>query len=239
MILDSIFSFSFPKNHEVSFNLMNLDSVDYSFIKTNCRYYRCRRISRLNHHAVVFDLFHTIVDSEDFRPKDFRRAERAAELLGVEVEEFSTYWSGISSIRNTDHSMTAISLIERFLARKGIRCDRDLLVKADHELGRFQDMALLNPRKEVVSALRTMRDHGLKLGLLTNCDERDVRQWPNSPVAPFFHSVCFSFDIGVMKPTLRAYETVLERLGETSREAVYVGEGVATSLMEPRRLALR
>jgi putative hydrolase of the HAD superfamily len=184
----------------------------------------------LDYRGLVFDLFHRIVDPEDFRPKDFRRTERAAEVLGVDAEAFSTYWSETSLIRNTKRSMTAISLIERFLARKGVICDRDLLAKADHELGRFQDMALVNPHEEVVSALRIMRHHGLKLGLLTNCDERDVRQWPNSPIAPFFHSVCFSFDIGVMKPALRAYQTVLERLGETSKESVYVGDGGSDEL---------
>jgi len=184
----------------------------------------------LQYSAVVFDLFHTIVDPEDFRPKDHHRGEQVAKLLRVDVAKFSSYWSTTLSIRNTSGSMTPIHLVERFLAEEGLTRDKELLAKVGYELGRFQDMALLNPRLEVVSALRSLRDQGLKLGLLTNCDLREVWQWPNSPIAPLFHSACFSYEIGVMKPGVRAYETVLERLGEIAKSSVYVGDGGSDEL---------
>ena len=40
---------------------------------------------------IVFDLFHTLVDPEDFRPKDFHRAERIASLLQIDPDAFSSY----------------------------------------------------------------------------------------------------------------------------------------------------
>jgi putative hydrolase of the HAD superfamily len=193
----------------------------------------------LQYSAVVFDLFHTIVDPEDFRPKDHHRAEQAAKLLRVDTTKFSSYWSKTLSIRNTSRSMTPIHLVEQFLAREGLTRDKELLAKVDYELGQFQDMALLNPRSEIVSALRSLRDRGLKLGLLTNCDSREARQWPNSPMAPFFHSACFSYDIGVMKPELRAYETVLERLGEIGKRTVYVGDGGSNELEGAKRAGIK
>jgi putative hydrolase of the HAD superfamily len=184
----------------------------------------------LQYSAVVFDLFHTIVDPEDFRPKNHRRAEQVAKLLRVDATKFSSYWSKTLSIRNTSRSMTPIHLVEQFLAKEGLSRDKELLAKVDYELGQFQDMALLNPRPEIVSALRSLRDQGLKLGLLSNCDSREVRQWPNSPIAPLFHSACFSYDIGVVKPEARAYQTVLERLGEIGKRTVYVGDGGSNEL---------
>ena len=180
--------------------------------------------------AVVFDLFHTIVDPEDFSPKDYRRPDIVAGLLGVDAREFSSYWSETLAVRNTSRSMTPIVLVEKFLERNGVKYDQDVMVGVDYELGRFQDTALLKPRPEIVSALRTIADRGIKMGLLTNCDEREVRQWPNSPIAQFFHAACFSFDIGVRKPELKAYQTVLASLGQESQKAVYVGDGGSNEL---------
>ena len=180
--------------------------------------------------AVVFDLFHTIVDPEDFRPKEHRRTEQVAKLLGVDARKFSTYWFETMTLRDTSRAMSPLHLVETFLAREGLQRDRALLTQVDCELGRFQDMALLNPRPEVVSALQALRSRGLKLGLLSNCDEREVRDWAKSPVAQFFDSVCFSFDLGVVKPDPRSYNTVLERLGEAPKNAAFVGDGGSNEL---------
>jgi putative hydrolase of the HAD superfamily len=193
----------------------------------------------LQYSAVVFDLFHTIVDPEDFRPRDHNRAEQVAKLLRVDATKFSSYWSKTLSTRNTTSSVTPIHLVEQFLAKEGLTRDKELLAKVDYELGRFQDMALLNPRLEVVSALRSLRDQGLKLGLLSNCDSREVRQWPNSPIAPLFHSACFSYHIGVVKPGLRAYHTVLERLGEIGQRTVYVGDGGSNELQGAKAAGIK
>jgi len=130
---------------------------------------------------------------------------------------------------------TVVKLVEDFLTRNKLAYDTSSLKEVDYELGRFQDMALLRPRPEVVSALRTLSNTGLKLGLLTNCDEREVRQWPNSPIAAFFHTVCFSCDIGVEKAALRAYRLVLEKLRGKSEEAVYVGDGGSNELEGAKR----
>ncbi len=189
----------------------------------------------MHYQVVVFDLFHTIVDPEDFRPREFRRAERVAALLGIHAPAFSAYWSHTLSIRNTNRSMTVVKLVEEFLTRNKLAYDTSSLREVDHELGRFQDMALLQPRPEVVSVLRTLSNSGLKLGLLTNCDEREVREWPNSPISAFFDTACFSCDIGVEKPALRAYQLVLEKMGRRSKEAVYVGDGGNNELEGAKR----
>lgn len=134
------------------------------------------------------------------------------------------------TLRDTSRAMSPLHLVETFLAREGLQRDRALLAQVDYELGRFQDMALLNPRPEVVAALQTLRAGGIKLGLLSNCDEREVRTWAKSPVARFFDSVCFSFDLGVVKPDPRSYNTVLGRLGESAKNAAFVGDGGSNEL---------
>lgn len=178
---------------------------------------------------VVFDLFHTLVDPEDFRPRDFRRAERVAGMLQLDLDAFSSYWNNTLVLRNT-RSGPIISLIEKYLSKTGKTCSPELLSQIDYELGRYQDLAILNPRPEIISGLKSLTNHGLKLGILTNCDEREVREWNRSPIAPLFETVCFSYAIGRVKPDRDAYQTVLEKLGATASQTAYVGDGGSSEL---------
>lgn len=189
--------------------------------------------------SVVFDLFHTIVDPEDFRPKSYRRADLVAQELNVDLRSFSSYWSDSLARRNTARSQTIVKLIKDYLSLHGKKFDEEIIAKVDLEMGRYQDMAILNPRPETVSGLETLAQRGMKLGLLSNCDEREIRRWPDSPLAQYFDAVCFSCDIGFTKPSPTAFTIVLERLGTSPREAVYVGDGGSNELEGARQAGFR
>ena len=49
--------------------------------------------------AVVFDLFHTLIDPEDFRPKEYRRASVVADILGLPQDEFRVFWDSTQTTR--------------------------------------------------------------------------------------------------------------------------------------------
>ena len=89
----------------------------------------------------------------------------------------------------------------------------------------MHDRALLQPEEDVLSALRHLRREGLKLGLLSNIDEREAECWTRSPLSSLFDVVCMSCEIGYSKPSKEAYTTVLSRLGEDASSSVYVGDG--------------
>ena len=183
---------------------------------------------------VVFDLFHTLVDPEDFRPKDFRRAERIASLLQIDPDAFSSYWNDTLALRNT-RSIAVITLIEAYISKMGKTFSSELLSQVDFELGRYQDMALLNPRTEAVSVLKLLTHHRLKLGLLTNCAEREVCEWKRSPISSFFEAACFSCEIGYQKPDRESYRIVLEKLGTSASQGAYVGDGGSNELIGARK----
>jgi len=188
-----------------------------------------------SYESIVFDLFHTIVDPEEFRPKSYGRAKSVAEALKVDLQSFTSYWSNTLALRNTDRSQTVVKLIETYLAQQGKKFDEEVVAMVDSEMGRYQDIAILNPRPDIVSALQTLARRGMKLGLLSNCDEREIRRWPDSPLAQYFHAACFSCDIGFTKPDPKAFSTVLERLGTSARKAAYVGDGGSNELEGARQ----
>ncbi|HLC11218.1 MAG TPA: HAD family hydrolase, partial [Candidatus Bathyarchaeia archaeon] len=111
----------------------------------------------------------------------------------------------------------------------------EAVARVDKEMGRYQDMAILNPRHDIASAIQILAQRGLKLGLLSNCDEREIRRWPDSPLAQYFNATCFSCDIGFTKPHPKAFSIVLERLGTSPQEAAYVGDGGSKELEGARQ----
>ncbi|MHB8565590.1 MAG: HAD family hydrolase [Nitrososphaerales archaeon] len=174
---------------------------------------------------MVFDLFHTLVDPEDFGPKDSRRVEVASELLELDKKDFALYWTNIKSVRNTNASKSAIEFVKDYLVSNGIEIPpAKVLNKVDYAFGEYQDKAILNPRPEVLSVLKTLKSRRLNLGVLTNCDVRELRECPDSPLAPYFKAACFSFNIGSEKPAHRAFEIVLDKLGTIPSRSFYVGD---------------
>jgi putative hydrolase of the HAD superfamily len=184
--------------------------------------------------AVVFDLFHTLVDPEDYRPKDFRRVEVLTDLLGADRGEFIAYWKK-TAIQRRSTPRHSVEYVREFQEMVGKPTSEQVLAEADEVIGRYQDLAILNPREEVVVCLKSLKRKGLKLGLLSNAEEREVRSWPTSPLAPHFDFSSFSFNTGKLKPELAAYRTVLKGLKAAPEASAYVGDGGDQELLGARR----
>jgi putative hydrolase of the HAD superfamily len=187
--------------------------------------------------SVVFDLFHTLVDPEVYRPEGFIRARKIAEVLRLaDADRFAQWWSEMEVERHVNGSKKIGQYADEYLLRHaGRRCAQEELAQITHIWGQMQDLALLNPRDEVLSALRQVRDRGVKIGLLSNIDEREAVNWTQSPLAPLFDVACMSFEIGHSKPSKEAYSLVLSRLGADASSSIYVGDGGHDELMGARR----
>jgi putative hydrolase of the HAD superfamily len=181
----------------------------------------------LQDRSIVFDLFHTLVDPEAFRPKGFNRAYNIAETLSLEDEEkFAIWWRGTEPQRHISKSKKVVEFADDYLWKNvGRHCSEEELAKVNLICGQLQGLAILNPRQEVIAGLRELRDRKVRLGLLSNADESEVGNWSRSPISSFFQAACFSFEIGYSKPSKEAYSLVLEKLGATPSSAVFVGDG--------------
>ena len=181
--------------------------------------------------SIVFDLFHTLVDPENYRPKEFRRDSKLAELFKLDQNAFSKYWSDTHVERYTSRSRKTLDYVEKYVEKTtGKSCSREDLMVAEFILGRYQDLAIRNPDPLVRQTLAKLKYGGIKLGLLSNVDEREVSSWPYSSLAQLFDAVCFSCDIGYMKPSKESYSLVLNKLGTLAQSSVYVGDGGSDEL---------
>jgi putative hydrolase of the HAD superfamily len=184
--------------------------------------------------AIVFDLFHTIIDPEDFRPKEFRRADVAAGIIGLDKAKFYAYWQATSLLRMSG-PRPEIEYLKDFATEAGVSPSASALSEAENALRKYQDVAILNPREEVLLSLKLLKEQGYKIGLLSNTFEGDVRYWHRSALAQYFDAVAFSHDIGITKPDERAFRVILDRLDVEGSRCIFVGDGGVEELKGARR----
>ena len=183
--------------------------------------------------AFVFDLFHTLVDPEQFRLPGFRRVEVVADVCGLDRDRFSAFWSAIYVERETT-PIDLVALVERFCETEREPLTADERASVDEILGMCQDEALRAPEPRVVELVAKLARRR-PIGVLSNCHRREVRCWGESPLARHVTVFGRSCDIGAMKPDLRPYRWMAEQLRIEPGESVYVGNGSSDELAGARR----
>ncbi len=187
--------------------------------------------------AVAFDLFHTLVDPEEFRPREFHRAREIARRLGLPVAEFEAAWAARLPRRNTSSLPRVVDQVRELATELGSRSGNVDWEEIDDMLGRYCDAALRTPRPEVIRSLRELRRLGWTLGVVSNCDEREVRTWRASPLADLIDATAFSCETGRAKPVPEAYQALVPRWGGIPLpESVFVGDGGSEELVGARRV---
>ena len=92
------------------------------------------------------------------------------------------------------------------------------------ELVRRDVESWMHVDERVVAALPALREHGVRLGLLSNAPAPIARRLEEQPWAQAFHSLTFSCDIPAAKPDPAAYEAALDALGAAAEDVVFVDD---------------
>jgi putative hydrolase of the HAD superfamily len=100
--------------------------------------------------------------------------------------------------------------------------------------------------QEVPATLDRLRRRGLRLGVISNWDERLPGLLADLDLAPRFDAIVTSASVGVEKPDWRIFEAALQALDVAAGEAVHVGdspiedvEGAIAAGMQAIRLSRR
>ena len=177
--------------------------------------------------AVVFDLWETLVDwdreSGDEHAAGGRRAlrSRAGRVpppLGRARTTLGT--SARSATR------CAASGSRRMRSRTSARC------------ASTTPAARSSRAPGVVETLRTLRERGFRVGLITVCSEDVEVVFPETELAGLFDAEVFSNAVRLAKPDPRIYLHCCELLGVEPHEAVFVGDGANDELEGARRVGM-
>jgi putative hydrolase of the HAD superfamily len=174
--------------------------------------------------AVVFDLFGTLVD--DAPPGQYAEfLAESARLLGADPQRFAARWSAHDVERFTGPIEACFEAISAELGLSDPARLADVLAfRIDRMRG------LLVPRADAEETLRTLRERGFKLGMISNASGEVSGIWPQTNLGPLFDAALFSADERLMKPDRRIYERMAERLGVETGECLFVGDGAYREL---------
>ncbi|WP_172619423.1 HAD-IA family hydrolase [Paenibacillus alvei] len=88
----------------------------------------------------------------------------------------------------------------------------------------------LHIRSDILELLEYLRKNNIKIGLISNCTEEEVRYWYESKLAQYFDEIIFSYEVGIAKPNIRIYQLACERLSVSPQESIFVGDGGSNEL---------
>lgn len=181
--------------------------------------------------GVVFDLFHTLVVPEAHAPVDHDPLRSVAALAGIDEATLRSWWAAWAMERETT-TIDLVDLVERVVGSK-LTAERRSEIDAVFGIGK--DDALRTPDREVVSLVSLLgRTSDVPPSVLSNCHEREVRAWSESPLASLIGLFGRSSRIGAMKPNPVAYRWLTTRLGVASSDLAYVGNGSSDELVGAR-----
>lgn len=188
--------------------------------------------------AVVFDLYETLLT--EFAP-DWHPAKTPAERLGVPSDVFDGVWRSRKAARMTRAVDYGDVLREACLAA-GLTMDAGIeTVIADLHSERLETKAkpLVAIERPVLDSLRELRAMGLRLGLISNCSVEEVAAWDESPLAPLFDDVVFSYRVGCAKPDPAIYLRSCHALKVSPEQSAFVGDGGSDELAGAARVGMR
>jgi putative hydrolase of the HAD superfamily len=91
-----------------------------------------------------------------------------------------------------------------------------------------------------VETLTTLRNRGIKLGLITNGDSKGQRLKINTfGLEPYFDCILIEGENGFGKPEPEVYELALRRLGVGPEEAWMVGDNLDWDIEAPQKLGIK
>lgn len=185
--------------------------------------------------ALIFDLFNTLT-SHDVSRDDI---PWTADVLGVPRDTWARALTEASGPRLTGAIREPLEIIRHVAESIGVCASDDQLEAAarSHELLFARVLASVPDAN--VHALRAMRDAGLRIALLSNCDSAEIGSWAESPLNGLFDVELFSCRCKMAKPDAAFYRECLRQLDAAPYECLFVGDGGHGELAGARAVGLR
>jgi len=169
--------------------------------------------------AVLFDLFHTLVDLND------APGEASSALLGIDP----LVWNRKIMYEAAHHALGEISdpyeSVRRIAHEVDPAIPEERIRQAVEARPRRFRHALRHVRPPILDGLRALRALDLPLALVSNAGLDEIEAWEESPLAALIDAPVFSCLARLMKPDPGIYRHAAERLGVAPADCLFVGDG--------------
>lgn len=183
--------------------------------------------------AVLFDFFGTLTQAVE---RGAAHA-RVAAALDVDPDVFLPALNASFYDRATGRYGSLEESLRIVAARVGaVPTDAQLAAAtAARRVALHSDATL---RGDASTVLTTLRAHGLRTAVVSDCTHELPGYWPDLPIAPYVDTAVFSVDVGVCKPDPAIYEAACTSLGVSPDQCLYVGDGGSHELTGARSLGM-
>ncbi|MEW8506035.1 MAG: HAD family hydrolase [Candidatus Thiodiazotropha sp.] len=170
--------------------------------------------------TIIFDLFGTLISVAKAAGA---RGRYTADILGLDRKVwnqacFGEYHDIVSESDHTETVRRIAHSLDSSIPLAKIR-------EASEMRQRRFDIALTEIEPGILDVLERLKLGGYNLGLISNASTGEVRAWPQSPLAPLFSTVHFSWKQGVKKPQKEIYQGALSEMRINPDQVLYVGDG--------------
>ena len=187
----------------------------------------------MKYHAVIFDLFGTLVDNTEFLDvsgAEYNRTlSNVAAALSVPEPDLLRLWSGTVHERDSGFFPTMEDYFQYICRESGVRADAQQIAHAV-ELRIDYLRGALTPRSGTIETLTELRASGHKIGLISDCSLEVSILWAKTPFAPLVDVAVLSAEVGLTKPDPRIFEIACQRLQASPDCCLYVGDGGSREL---------
>jgi putative hydrolase of the HAD superfamily len=187
--------------------------------------------------AVVFDFYGTLTPVSPSEVWAINAAQLAAvmgvpagALLRVLDDSFPERISGaLGDVRQTMQAMGD---------RLGVQLTDEQLDEASRTRRAVQEsMFVLRP--EALGVIKTLRDRGMRIGLVSDCTSELPDAWSQLPLAAVVDAPVFSCVERTRKPDPRLFYAVARRLSAEPGACVYIGDGGGRELTGASGIGMR
>jgi putative hydrolase of the HAD superfamily len=178
--------------------------------------------------AVLFDFFGTLVDS--LSASAHNAAIRAmGRTLGVPEEDFLHQWLSDYDARGSGRWETVEECVLHTCQAIGVTPERPRVPEAAGIRTAFIREGLVL-RPDARDTLRSIKERGLKTGVITDCPPELPSLWPELGLVDLIDVPIFSSVAKVRKPDARIYLLACERLAVAPETCLFVGDGGSREL---------
>lgn len=184
--------------------------------------------------AVIFDMYETLVTQLD---SPLYYGTQIARDLGLEPGDFLPGWRKTEEARATG-KQTFEEVLEMLMRRYDVWSPERFRSVAETRM-RIQADCFSHLHPQILPMLRTLKETGAKLGLITNCFSEEAALIRKSELFPCFDVPCLSWEVGIRKPDPAIFRMCAEQLGIPTENCLYVGDGGSRELETARELGMR
>ena len=194
-------------------------------------------------HAVIFDFYGTLAETPDWGPSWQEMVAEVGHELPDEVRD--RWWNdGIDGTEHDEHSQSRDHYVAWQHARlRGMLTDcgvppetQEFLITRVRDIGAHRQMRAYD---DVLPVLSELRSRGFTLAICSNWDWDLTEAIEAAGLSGLVDAVVSSAWIGARKPHQRMYDAVLERIGVSAGDALFVGDTWSCDVDGPRAAGLQ